>query len=342
MREIVVVIPAFRPDEELVRLAEQLHKSGLKLLIVNDGSESIYDPIFDGVRPYAQILRSPFNEGKGAALKRAIEALPEVYPECEAFITADADGQHRPADILRMREMLENGSSVALSVRRLKGKIPARSKFGNDLSRIVYTVINGHYFDDNQSGLRGFDICHRDWLLKVEGKKYDYEMNVLCYADKQDLKIDTMPIDAIYIDGNKSSHFNPVADTIRIYKRLFSSVWASLLGVGLWALLTFIPLFILGYRFCGLVVPGAVMLSATVTVLLNRYLVFRKVKYNDALRTYLCALIRGAAYTGTMQLCAILIPAVFPAWLAMALIALLVIPLEYYLHKFRHSIMVKK
>ncbi len=341
MHQIVVVIPAFRPDEELIRLAEQLHKESLDLLIINDGSEATYDPIFDAVRPYGQILRAPFNEGKGAALKRGIQALPELYPECTGFITADADGQHRPEDILRMRKMLEEGSSIALSVRRLKGKIPARSKFGNDLSRIVYTVINGHYFDDNQSGLRGFDISHREWLLKVAGNKYDYEMNVLCYADKQGLDIDTMPIDAIYIDGNKSSHFNPVADTIRIYKRLFSSVWGSMAGVVLWALLTLIPLGIIGYRFCGITVPGGVMLSATVTVILNRYVIFRNVKYNDALRTYLCALIRGAAYTGTMQLCAILIPE-FPAIFAMVIIAILVVPLEYFLHKFRHGIMVKK
>ena len=59
MREIIVVIPAFRPDEELIRLAEQLHKEGLKLLIINDGSEASFDPIFEAVAPYGQILRSP-------------------------------------------------------------------------------------------------------------------------------------------------------------------------------------------------------------------------------------------------------------------------------------------
>lgn len=341
MAKIVVVIPAFRPDEELIRLAEQLHKEDLDLLIVNDGSEAIYDPIFEAVTPFGKVLRAPFNEGKGAALKRGITALPKEYPDCTGFITADADGQHRPADILRVKERLEAGNSMVLTVRRLKGKIPARSKFGNDLSRIVYTVMNGHYFDDNQSGLRGFDLSHREWLLEVQGNKYDYEMNVLCYADKQQVRIDTLPIDAVYIDGNKSSHFNPVADTVRIYKRLFSSVWASCLGVLVWAVLSVVSLLLWGYRGALVSVPGAVMLSATLTVLLNRYVVFRKIRYRDGVRTYLCALIRAAVYTGVLFPVAVFLPQ-FPPILALALVSVLVVPMEYYLHKFRHGIMHKK
>ncbi len=341
MSEIVVVIPALRPDEELVRLAEQLHKEGLKLLIVNDGSEAIFDPVFAAVEPFAKVLRAPFNEGKGAALKRGIAALPEQFPDCTAFITADADGQHRPADILRVKERLEAGSSMVLTVRRMKGKIPARSKFGNDLSRVVYTVMNGHYFDDNQSGLRGFDLSHREWLLAVQGNKYDYEMNVLCYADKQQIHIDTLPIDAVYIDGNRSSHFNPVADTVRIYKRLFASVWASCLGVLVWAVLSIASLALWGYQGSIVTVPGAVMLSATLTVLLNRYVVFRRIRYRDGVRTYLCALIRAAVYTGVLFPVAVFVPA-FPPILALALTAFLVVPMEYYLHKFRHGIMNKK
>ena len=73
-------------------------------------------------------------------------------------------------------------------------------------------------------------IASADMLIAVTGSD---EMNMLCFADKQGIKISTMPIKAIYIDGNKSSHFNPVKDTVRIYKRLFSSLWPSFVSVGL-------------------------------------------------------------------------------------------------------------
>ena len=341
MQEIVVLIPAFRPDEQLVMLAERLHQAGLKLLIINDGSEATYEPIFERVATIAGVLRSPYNEGKGAALKRGIEALPEIFPQCEGFITADADGQHRYEDIVRVKDRLEKGKEMVLAVRKLQGKAPAGAQFSNDLSRVAYTVLNGHYFDDNQSGLRGFSIKHRDWLLKVRGNKYDYEMNVLCYADKQRIPIDTLPIKTIYIDEDKGSHFNLIGDTFRIFRRLFTTLWASFLGAMVWLVLALIGVSLWGYWGSVPAIYVAGLVSATLTVLLNRYVIFKEITYRDGIRTYLWALLRAIFYSGAMLSFGLFAPE-FPPILALLLIALAVLLLEYYFHMFHNTIWKKK
>ena len=341
MQEIVVLIPAFRPDEQLVMLAERLHQAGLKLLIINDGSEVTYEPIFERVSTIAGVLRSPYNEGKGAALKRGIEALPDIFPQCEGFITADADGQHRYEDIMRVKERLEKGAGMVLAVRKLQGKAPAGIEFSNNLSRVAYTVLNGHYFDDNQSGLRGFAIQHREWLLKVRGSKYDYEMNVLCYADKQRIPIDTLPIKTIYIDEDKGSHFNLIGDTIRIFRRLFSTLWASFLGAMIWLVLAVVGVALWGYLGSVPTLYVAGLVSASATVLLNRYVIFKEITYRDGWRTYLWALLRAVVYSSAMIAFGLFAPAV-PSMLALALITLAVLLLEYYAHMFRHSIWKRK
>ena len=213
-----------------------------------------------------------------------------------------------------------------------------RSKFGNTLSKIVYTILTGHYFDDNQSGLRGFNKKHIDWLLKVKGDKYDYEMNMLCFADKQGIKITTMPIKAIYIDGNKSSHFNPVKDTVRIYKRLFSSLWPSLLSVlGMICLFVLISLFF-SYPQAYVAVPFVVVFSTLISIFLQRFVVFKNVVYKDYFRTLLFGAIRASAYTAILKLVGAFTQQI-PIFALLFVAMLLALFVEYHIHKIMHRIM---
>ncbi len=331
-----IIIPAYQPDEQLVRLVEQLHAHHFSLLVVDDGSDEKYAPVFRAAEQYAVVIH-PAHQGKGGALKEGFAKVQKVFPGCRFVITADADGQHRLEDILRVRKQLEEGHDFVLTVRKPKKDVPARSKFGNALSRVVYTVMNGHYFDDNQSGLRGFSVKHIPWLLLVKGNKYDYEMNMLCHADKQNIKITPLPIESIYIDGNKSSHFNPVMDTVRIYRRLFFSVWPSLVAVLLWEVLTLLFTLRFGYEYHFITIPTAVMTAAFISFVLQKFIVFRKLPYKDGLRMLLFCVIRSAVYFCFVQT-VLLITHLIPLFFVVNTAALLMLVAEYYIHKKMHTI----
>lgn len=330
----VVIIPAYQPEETLTELTQKLLAAGLGVLVVDDGSDAEHQPIFDTLLG-ATVIHAPQNEGKGAALKRGFAAVKEHFPDCTHFVTADADGQHSVTDILRVIKELERGAEFVLTTRRFKRDMPARSKFGNDLSRFIYTLLTGHWFADNQSGLRGFTVDNIDWLLKVKGEKYDYEMNMLYYADKQRITVTTLPIEAIYIDGNRSSHFHPVRDTLRIYGRLFSSAWASFAGIGVWEHAVLIFTLIMGYREVYYNIGYGAMLAAATTILLNKCLIFRRVEYSDGVRTLLYTILRAIVYTGGTMLIGAYLPMI-PMFFAFNFVALVCVPLEYVLHMAMH------
>ena len=59
-------------------------------------------------------------------------------------------------------------------------------------------------------------------LIAVSGERYEYETNVLIETKLKNIPIKEVVIETIYINDNETSHFNPVKDSIRVY-RLFAS-----------------------------------------------------------------------------------------------------------------------
>jgi len=328
----IVIIPAYKPNEELTKIVDDLHSNGLGIIVVNDGSGPEYDHIFESVSEKAHVENIVCNSGKGSALKTGMQIIIGKYPECEHFVTADADGQHKCSDILRVFNELEKGAEFVLTVRKFRNNMPFRSKVGNNLSRYIYTILNGHYFLDNQSGLRGFASKHAEWLVRVGGCKYDYEMNMLYYADKQGIQITTIPIEAVYIDNNSSSHFNPLKDTFRIYARLFYSARITFLSWFLMEKMFLLASIFFGYSYLHLTIPIIGSTGVMFNIVLNRFVVFRKFKYRDLIRTVVYTVLRFVVYSWWLYFCSYSMP-VIPMFISFNSIVILLIPAEYLVHK---------
>ncbi|MBR3942030.1 MAG: glycosyltransferase family 2 protein [Clostridia bacterium] len=328
----IVLIPAYQPDEQLIQVVNELHTQDVGILVVDDGSGPDYSHIFDAIKEKSEIVHIPCNSGKGAALKNGMATIQNNHPECDFFVTADADGQHKCKDIMRVFDELHRGAEFVLTIRQFEGDMPFRSRFGNSLSRFVYTMLNSHYFADNQSGLRGFTSTNIEWLLRVEGNKYDYEMNMLYYADKQRITITTIPIEAIYINNNSSSHFNPVKDTVRIYAQLFYSARITFFSLILTEQLLILVSIFFGYQFLHITVPTIGATAVCFTILLNKFVVFRKFRYRDFLRIIIYSILRYIIYTWGTLLFSVLLPFI-PLFFAFNFIAILGIPTEYFFHK---------
>lgn len=328
----VVIIPAYQPDRCLIGIVNELKENGFDIVVVDDGSGDNYKDIFSAIKEKSHIVTLKDNCGKGGALKAGMRYIRDNLPLCENFITCDADGQHRPCDVVRVRNLLHLGNRFVLTVRQRKGKIPFRSRFGNDLSKIVYTLLTNKYLSDNQSGLRGFSRKHLDWMINVDKNKYDYEMNVLYCAAKMGLKITTLTIDAIYIENNASSHFNPVADTVRIYKSLFSLAFGTLLSFVAMEMLMLIASFIFGNTYIGFVVPTVGAISLLIHIGLNKFVFLKKIPLGEYLTTTVYTIIYYFVYT----LMCHLFSYVFPGSSLFAnfnLAYLICMPLKYFLHQ---------
>lgn len=328
----VVLIPAYEPDEQLIPLTRKLRDEGFSVVVVDDGSGRDYAHIFAAVQQDAAVLTHEKNRGKGAALKTGMRYIRDKLPDCEYFITCDADGQHRVEDVLRVQEKLHSGQKFVLTVRRSRKGIPLRSKVGNVLSRIVYALLAKRYLSDNQSGLRGFARVHIDWMLEVEKSNYDYEMNVLYYAAKKGIYVATLPIDAIYIDNNQSSHFNPVKDTLRIYRSLFRLAVGSIAAFCVSELLALAVSLLFGYEHLMVTLPSVGGAACLTNIVLSQFLVFRKTRCYDQFLLLVYAIIEYFIYTLGCTLCMYALPGL-PLWISFNLVYLAGIPLRYLLHK---------
>ena len=221
MKDTVVLIPAYHPDQKLIDTLQKLSEMEFTLLVVDDGSGSAYDPIFIEAARYARVVRYANNRGKGGALKQGMRCVLKCFPGMKYLITADADGQHRPDDIQKVSHRLHQKGGFVIGSRAFVGEVPLRSRFGNTVTRGVYRMVSGVSVKDTQTGLRGFDRSLLSWLIKIPGMRYEYEMNVLMSAARDNITIDEVMIETVYENDNSSSHFRPLQDSVKIYKEIF-------------------------------------------------------------------------------------------------------------------------
>jgi len=246
----------------------------------------------------ATVLRHEGNRGKGAALKTGILAMSAKG--FTGIVTADADGQHTPDDICRIIDaMRQNPEALVLGMRAFRGNVPWKSKAGNAITRVVFRFATGVRVNDTQTGLRGLPSLLFAKLAALKGDRYEYEMNMLLRLRDWETQVVEIPIETIYIEGNASSHFHPLRDSVRIYSQILrfgaSSGISFLVDYGLYM---FLAAFFLQTSFVSYAL--ARLVSSYVNYMLNRHLVFRTGGKGSLLRYYLlaaCILVVGASGT---------------------------------------------
>lgn len=238
--KIPIIIPAYEPDERLLELLAELHNNDLtNIILVDDGSGDAYRDIFDRacnlIEPFGgKVLIHEVNRGKGRALKTAFEY---VLSECSGVIgavTADSDGQHRMECICKVVEALDNNrDSLVLGVRSFDDKdIPWKSRFGNNLTLGVLKLVSGLKVRDTQTGLRGIPAKFMEELLQVPGERFEFETKMLLESVGK-YPITEVAIETIYDSKeNHQTHFNPLVDSIKIYKVLFGQFVGYMLSSG--------------------------------------------------------------------------------------------------------------
>ena len=281
MKQHTILIPAYQPGAALPRLVRQLTELGFRhILVVDDGSEEEYQGLFSLTAKWgAEVVHHEVNRGKGAALRTGIEETMKRFPEDQGIITADADGQHLPKDILVVSEALaEDPLSLVLGVRDFDGpEVPWKSRFGNRATRTFFRLSSGRSVSDTQTGLRGFSASLYPELLKIEGNRYEYEMHMLEDLAEQ-VPFHEVPIETVYENKNAGSHFRPIMDSIRVYGRplkfALSSLSSSVLDILLfWLLLLILPLAEAAAITTATVI--ARLCSGAANFLINHYFCFR-------------------------------------------------------------------
>jgi len=227
----IIIIPAYNPDNRLITLVNHLENCGFEhIIVVDDGSKLNKQFIFDVlVKSQCHVIKHPKNQGKGAALKTGMKFALKTFPKSVGVVTADADGQHAPEDItLVAKTLMKRPFDVILGTRDFRGKqVPFKSKWGNRITSVVFKIATGITCSDTQTGLRGIPMFACESLIKTQGERFEYEMNMLLELANSELTFTEVEIKTLYFDDNKGTHFNPVIDSAKIYFNIFKYSIAS-------------------------------------------------------------------------------------------------------------------
>lgn len=229
-KKVLILIPSFKPTKILVEYINELIRNNYNdIVVINDGSPSEYDEIFDELKAKKEctLLKNETNMGKGVALKKGLEFFKEKNKNNKyiGVITVDSDGQHLVKDISKVAEKMQKSpKTLILGARNFNEKnVPNKSSFGNKMTSNVFKILYGKRISDTQTGFRGIPTDLIDDCINISGNRFEYETNMLIYCILNKIEIEEVPIETVYIDNNSGTSFRPIQDSISIYAKILNS-----------------------------------------------------------------------------------------------------------------------
>lgn len=213
---VCVLIPTYNNQHTLKRVLEGVLTYTNHIIIINDGST---DSTIDILKNYPNIQQIHFskNKGKGIALRTGFKkAISLGY---DFALTIDSDGQHFPNDIPNFIIELEQHDTknvLIIGSRNMKQEgVPGKSSFGNKFSNFWFWFETGIKLKDTQSGFRLYPL-HVIKNLKFFTSKFEFEIEVIVKLAWKDTDVKNMPIQVLYDETERVSHFRPFQDFTRI------------------------------------------------------------------------------------------------------------------------------
>ena len=297
-KDVVVVIPTLNPNEKIMMpFIDELIKIFSNVIVVNDGSKKKYDKFFDELKKKKIIvLKHYINYGKGRGLKTALNYVLNEYPDCKAIVTADSDGQHSVSDILKVAESAKkHPNAYVLGTRDFKkSNVPFKSRYGNIITRNVFKLFVGLNITDTQTGLIGMSPKVAVKFLNVSGERFEYETNTLLECKEKDIPIKEEVIETIYIGDNSGSHFNPLKDSVRIYKLFIKYIFSA--GASFLIDLALFTIFVKVFKEHALKIIIATIIARIISSLCNYFInskmVFKKAERSSIVKYYILVILQ--------------------------------------------------
>ncbi len=239
---ISIIMPAKNEATGLAELLPKLKSQFPKaeVIVVDDGST---DATADICREHAvKRVAHPYSMGNGAAIKSgARQAGGDI------LVFMDADGQHDPADIPRLLQLLDNGYEMAVGARAWDTHASVGRRLANRIYNGLASYMTAKPIDDLTSGFRAVRTRHFRRFLYLLPNGFSYPSTCTMAFFRSGLPVGYVPIRAQQRKG--SSHIRILNDGTRFFMviikigtlfspmRLFLPISVSLLvtGIGYYA-----------------------------------------------------------------------------------------------------------
>ncbi|BCN93095.1 glycosyl transferase [Thiomicrorhabdus immobilis] len=214
--QFAIVIPAYNETLTITQVITEALKQSKIVIVVNDASQ---DDTAELVKKTDAILVDlPVNGGKAKALQAGFEKALSFG--VEAVITLDGDAQHNPADIPKLLAYFAKNPNDLCVASRLKDRqnAPRSRRIANSIADFWVSWAAGKPIADSQSGFRLYPSS----LLKLLKRPYEnksgfvFESEVLIDSAHLGYGFAFIPIDTIYAENRRASHFRAGFDITQI------------------------------------------------------------------------------------------------------------------------------
>ncbi|MGR8949407.1 MAG: glycosyltransferase family 2 protein [Gammaproteobacteria bacterium] len=235
---ISIVIPAKNEATGLEKLLPELKDTlpDAEIIVVDDGSTDTTPTVCasNGVRR----VFHPYSLGNGAAVKSGTRQA-----NGDILIFMDGDGQHRPEDIPRLLEKLDQGYEMAVGARAWNTHASGARRIANKVYNRLATYMTQNKIDDLTSGFRAVRARHFRRFLYLLPNGFSYPSTSTMAFFRSGLPVAYVPIHARQREGK--SHIKLIEDGLRFFMvilkigtlfspmRLFLPLGAGTFGLGL-------------------------------------------------------------------------------------------------------------
>ncbi len=243
---VSVIVPAYNESVSIAALVSGLTAAGdwHEIIVVDDGSQD--ETATRAAQAGARVIRHPYNKGNGASVKTGIR-----HAVSEFILILDGDGQHRPADAVRVVTKLAAYELVVGARSSATQAGPAR-RFGNALLNRLASYLTDHRIPDLTSGFRAARRAHFLEFLHLLPNGFSTPTTTTLAFIKAGYSVWFEPVDAGVREGRSNIRFG--SDGVKFFvillkivtlfspMRVFLPVSAACFGLGavyaLWTIAT--------------------------------------------------------------------------------------------------------
>ncbi|WP_456453954.1 glycosyltransferase family 2 protein [Thermococcus sp.] len=210
-RRITLIIPAYNEARRIGKVLSKIPDFVDEVIVVDDGSTDGTSEVAEGYG--VRVIRLERNCGKGCAMRAGVRSA-----RGDVIVFMDADGQHRPEEIIKLVEPIVNGEAdFVIGARKMEvqGKRPLQRRLSNIITTRLLRLKLGTHVYDTQSGFRA---VRREFMPDIETERYEVETEVLIKAVRKGARIREVPVSMIY--GVETGHFR--------LEDVFRFLWALL------------------------------------------------------------------------------------------------------------------
>jgi glycosyltransferase involved in cell wall biosynthesis len=189
-QQTTIVIPAFNEVHAIRAVVDGLREAGAwhEIIVVDDASS---DGTGDAAAAAgARVIRHPYNKGNGASVKSGLRAA-----QGEFVLIIDADGQHQPADAVRLIEPLGEYDLV-VGARRQATQATLARRVGNAALNRLASYLTDRAIPDLTSGFRAARLEYLREFLHLLPNRFSTPTTTTLTFIKAGYNVTFVPIEA--------------------------------------------------------------------------------------------------------------------------------------------------